>query len=778
MKRAEPNMVLSRGRGSSTVLLLLPMLICAGTERSNAQDVGVVSSWRVFDESDGLNEADIHALHVNGEELWVGTSAGLARYELGHWTTWKKSERWPAPTVCAIAVDPVTDDVWLGSWGHGLFRLTAGRFDDFNQLGSGLAGDLVWGVAVYDGRVWAATNAGISSFSTTKEQWNLYFARRIDKSTPLATCFARMNDELVAGVWPDGVYRYNRERDRWSSLAFQPLNQTSDYAPGGRRVYASSAIAAGPTTLWTIDGESLLRRDADGRWARRRVPFVGRRDVVVTSMAAATDQQLWLGTNAGLWALNDWDRDMWVVYAPGSGGAEANVQLFRRGVRIGARRVTSTLPSDNVRALAVSGENVWVGTDRGLALADVRVRWSELPELSVASTKTGAPGVKADPANTTHPQTEVSASVGIAILGPRSRTIALPGDRAKAAQRINRPDLLAVQVCVEHVNARGGYRAGTPFDLSVRTTGYASYGWGTREDDFYILASYPQVAGIVGVIRSDDTTFDAAAFKTETPLVSVTTDDAATPGAHLKHPWVFRCWGEAPRRHRALLDHLAGRRGVRRIAIVDSEVGGSGPPWSWWREYAKKKGLDVVARIGWGGEGGADRAKLLALGEARPDVVMTWADAPTSSAVLASLRRNGIDALFVGGAALTTDEFVERMPVEPGEMLALVDAPTLGKGELLLDFARQYADRNVVARRKVGPNAHAHRSYEATDHLLAAVKDAGSDRRHVRQTLDLMSRSVFGEMHYERLYPPAKLTMVVWSDGQWRLETVPASGGR
>ena len=62
-----------------------------------------------------------------------------------------------------IDVDPKTGDVWLGLFGGGLARLRGGRFDHWHQLNSGLVNDVVYGVAVENDNVWAATTAGAAA---------------------------------------------------------------------------------------------------------------------------------------------------------------------------------------------------------------------------------------------------------------------------------------------------------------------------------------------------------------------------------------------------------------------------------------------------------------------------------------------------------------------------------------------------------------------------------------------------------------------------------------
>ena len=61
-----------------------------------------------------------------------------------------------------VALNQKTGEVWLALFGGGLARFSAGRFDHFHQLNSGLVNDVVYGVAVENDNVWCATTAGAS----------------------------------------------------------------------------------------------------------------------------------------------------------------------------------------------------------------------------------------------------------------------------------------------------------------------------------------------------------------------------------------------------------------------------------------------------------------------------------------------------------------------------------------------------------------------------------------------------------------------------------------
>jgi len=132
-------------------------------------DPTVFTAWRTYRAQAGdLPDDRIRALHVDGDRLWVGTMNGVALYADGRWQTWTGMGKSSRVIVRSIDVEPQTGNVWMGTWGDGLYRFSGGRFDRFDQINSGLAGNLVFSVVYFHNAVWAATNAGVSVFDARR----------------------------------------------------------------------------------------------------------------------------------------------------------------------------------------------------------------------------------------------------------------------------------------------------------------------------------------------------------------------------------------------------------------------------------------------------------------------------------------------------------------------------------------------------------------------------------------------------------------------------------
>ena len=132
--------------------------------------------WQNFTVENGLPDNRVYCVAVDGEKVWAGTDNGLAVYENGHWKSFHAADGLAHRAVLSLALDKRSHDLWIGTMG-GLSRYSAGRFDTFTQLTSGLPNDVVYGVSVQGDFVWVATAAGGARLNTRSRQWNLYNER-------------------------------------------------------------------------------------------------------------------------------------------------------------------------------------------------------------------------------------------------------------------------------------------------------------------------------------------------------------------------------------------------------------------------------------------------------------------------------------------------------------------------------------------------------------------------------------------------------------------------
>ncbi|MHC5008016.1 MAG: ABC transporter substrate-binding protein [Planctomycetota bacterium] len=703
----------------------------------------VYDDWQTFTTGDGLPDDRVRAVHVAGDTVWVGTEGGLARFENGSWTSWTATDGLPAPAISAIDLDPRSRDIWLGTWGGGLARFTGGRFDRYGQLNSGLAGNLVFAVAVTGDRVWAATNGGLSSYDLISDTWDLHFERRADTAETAITGLCLQDDHLYAAAWCGGLWELQPGPKRWSVVV------VDDTALG---------VAATQGYLWLATPDTVMRRDGDAQWDVWPAPGVA--GARVGCVGTDGNGNVHLGTDQGLQILTDRLTASWITYRRHGTGPQGLVTLARNGRTLGTRVSASGLPDNRVRSVAFQDEVMWVATPGGLARSTHKGTWKDLPR---APAHAEAASIASEPIDTD--------VIRIGVLRPGERMIGVPGSPSGETPRLRWVDLMAVNLALEQANDRGGYRGKIPFALATGPQGwFTGWGWTTPEDNFPELANQREVAGIVAYLGSGSRLTTAAALRTEVPVVNFAPTAATTD--ETINPWIFRCHGNEPLAHRLLLDYVFDQLGCAKVAML-RDAGRPDPvQLDWWRSNAAAWGLPVVAdlRCEPGPDGLANVLKELQ--ESGADVVLTWSDAHRSAVILRAMRQAGMDQLFVGSDGIMSDEFVALTGPEPGAVIAA--CPRTGRAEPTA--SARFAD-DYMQRFRRPPTPGAFWVFAAVNHLVEAINIAGPDREAVRRALDAMGRDLDGERHCSGVgYGPDLVILGRLGAGGWNLHTISDLG--
>jgi ligand-binding sensor domain-containing protein len=329
----------------------------------------VYTHWETFyAEEGGLPNDHVFAITADGDRLWVGTEDGLALYEKGKWRSWREKDGLPWRVVSAIAVSEKTGDVWVGLFGGGLTRFSGGRFDHFNQLNSGLVNDVVYGVAVLDDTVWAATTAGMSALNTVTGEWEIY----TEKNAPMEEIWCYSVDagdgKVYAAVWGGGILEWDSTTRRWNAHRDPDREMEIDlYRDDGLIHIITTSASYVDGVLWASTYFGLSRYD--GRhWRGWMDHDSGLASNFINFTKGRSGTSCYNATDLGLAVLSDFATDSWVGYRRDS--EDAATWTAHISVGNEERRVVATdlsLPNHFVIAVEVQGDDVWIGTGHGLA---------------------------------------------------------------------------------------------------------------------------------------------------------------------------------------------------------------------------------------------------------------------------------------------------------------------------------------------------------------------------------------------------------------------------
>lgn len=404
----------------------LALLVMAAAAPALAQ----TRSWRPEDRTLITSFDEITALAIGRDVLYAASVQGIAVRDL-------IAERWQPPlapiagypaqgSVTALEYDPISDGLWLGTESGELFQL-AFAFGEWTRAGFRADGPIIrLRHDIPEGVLWAGTPAGWYRVSDDGG-----YGRFITNVSMLPDEVRRSGEENLALMALEGTLGLDPQLQRHPVLAAVRTDRPGVFffgtAGGGlvrvntnsleRTWYAFGTPSRGvgsvevaESGIWfggdgqgPRDGVALAPRDLS-RWTRWEAG-VDRAPRGFVARIVATADATWFAASDGLWRLrgaDDWlnvttadglPADQTTSVLPTPGGAW--VGTLRGLARIDAEgHVLETfLTGTRILDLAVTGDTLWIGTDRGLVAAIEGEPPVEAPGVAGAPALSGGPVV-------------------------------------------------------------------------------------------------------------------------------------------------------------------------------------------------------------------------------------------------------------------------------------------------------------------------------------------------------------------------------------------------
>ncbi len=288
--------------------------------------------------------------------IWIGTSAGLARWDGYHFTTYKNLTNDPTSLPSSYVVSLHVDargDLWVGTAGGGLARREHGsdRFKVFSVGPQGLSHGQIW--AITDdgtGGLWVATDGGLDH-RDSKGAWTRWRHEDTSGSIPDDHVNALTRDKK-GRLWIGTRKGVAYQDPASGEFIVVPLPGEGGPQPEIWRVYEDAAgriwIGARNRGVYVIESEGAkprpVRETGGGPLERQ----------TVNTVAEATPGQIWIGTfGQGVVVV---DTASWQT----------------RRIQHESDR-PSSLVHDDVRAIHMDRAGfLWIGTSGGLSRYDTR----------------------------------------------------------------------------------------------------------------------------------------------------------------------------------------------------------------------------------------------------------------------------------------------------------------------------------------------------------------------------------------------------------------------
>ncbi len=331
----------------------------------------VYTHWKQFTVKDGLPNDHVFGIRVHGDDVWVGTEDGLAciNKRTGTIRKWKEEDGLPWRVVSAIDVHPKTGDVWLGLFGGGLARFSGGRFDHWHQLNSGLVNDVVYGVAVENDNIWAATTAGASRYNTITGEWTIY----TEKNAPMEEIWnygvTYGNGKVFLGVWGSGVLEFDVATQRWKEYLDPDGEMEIElYRDDGMVHVITTGVSYVDNILYASTYFGSCRYD--GRhWRGFFTQEGGVPSDFNNAVKGRSAYEAWFLTDKGVGVLADFPTDTWVVYTMDPETHKGHA-VVKRNMRVLEEVVMEKgVPHNYALCADVDGNDMWVGTSKGVGWA-------------------------------------------------------------------------------------------------------------------------------------------------------------------------------------------------------------------------------------------------------------------------------------------------------------------------------------------------------------------------------------------------------------------------
>jgi len=339
-----------------TVLLALASLAAGDMPRFR---------WENYTTANGLPNNHVFNVCVDGDRIWAATENGLALFEHGKWKVFNTKDGLAHRAVLSVAADSRTGDVWIATMG-GLSRYSAGRFDTYTQLNSGLPNDVVYGVAVQGAYIWVATAAGAGRLDGRTNQWSLFNERNTPMYEIWTYGVSAAADKVYYAVWGGGVLEYDVKTERWKDYN-DPDGETEIvlFKDQGliHEITTSVSYVPRDKILWVATYFGASRYDGRN-WKNFLDKDSGLPSNFLNQVKAVDGNRAWFSTDKG---LAYYDGETWAVYRPALDTHKPEMLVRDASGKI-AHVETGSAPAHHyVLAVDFAGDDIWVATAEGLS---------------------------------------------------------------------------------------------------------------------------------------------------------------------------------------------------------------------------------------------------------------------------------------------------------------------------------------------------------------------------------------------------------------------------
>lgn len=692
---------------------------------ASAQQLVSQLRWEQYTIANGLPSNRVLCVVSDGDQIWAGTDYGLALIIRGHvakiFTT---REGLVNQVVTALTVDPDTGDLWIATYG-GLGHYSAGTFQNYTNLSSGLANDIVYDVAVQHGIVWAATAAGLSRFEMRTGSWTTFDTGNTPMADPWPVAISLDGGHAYVATWGSGVLEYDIAANQWVSHKYGE-EKGKGSAPSNTKpdLDFATGVVFDPISgvVWTATRDGLIQQE-ERTWNEYTTLNSGLASNFINALHLR-DGKLWLCTENGL-SVFELKTSTWTTYREfrKTRHGETSIEDQNDAARKVLRSDGSS--ESNVFNVAFDGTDIWVASESGLFLGtlgrgDLTGRFGQRGRIPGEDRgKSASDGAAPSSKKPNSPSRQMAVNVGL--FGPVENGPETPYGIAMRR---------GAELALDDANNSGGYldrvhRQKLKYELKIHDD---SALWGASTTEPVKMAINEHVVAILGSIDGSSThILLRIANELGVPVINTgTTDPTITDSAS---QWLAHLLPDDRQQSYVLARYVRAQK-VRFVGVLREDARYARFGAEAFSEALKKVGnISAIEATFQSGETDFTR-QLRQFNDAGIDGLVIWCRPPEAALILKQMRILGMRAPTFGPGYLATPQLIEFAGMaSEGFAAASVLNPTL------MDKHRQDFRRNYRARFDEEPDFYASYAYDGVNLLLTAIKKAGPNREGVMRVL-------------------------------------------
>jgi ligand-binding sensor domain-containing protein len=351
------------------MLLAATLVISAVGSSIAAERPHLYTHWDNYTTANGMPDAKVFCVAVDGTRVWAGTEDGLVLIENGKVAkVYRPAEGLAHRVVMGMAVDPETGDLWIATFG-GVSHLSGGHFENFGNLTSGLLNDICYGIAVQGKFVWVATTAGISRYNKDTGEWSDWSEKNAPYHEPwgYGVAVAPEIGKVYFAVWGGGLIEYDDKLGYMKAYTDPDEEmETVLFRNQGLIHIIVSNVAWNPDTKMVWASTYFGLSGYDGRnWHNYLTKDSGLASDFINATKSRHDE-VWSCTDKGL-SMLDYKTNTWVSYLPNKKTGQGEVDITWPDAKKEQLATPTTLAHNYILNMDFQGEDIWVATALGLS---------------------------------------------------------------------------------------------------------------------------------------------------------------------------------------------------------------------------------------------------------------------------------------------------------------------------------------------------------------------------------------------------------------------------